>query len=473
MRFLITIFLFLYQATAFSQTTVIYGTAKKYKGETIIFYEFIDKIIDTRNEIFLIIPDDNGDFNVEIELTNTKFLVTEYGALTYYFYAEPGKTYKISLPDPQLKSPAQEANPFFIPSLVHLEVASVNNITNEDCLELNNGILQFDNIFESFYNKQILRYYSTIQNRSKLDSFNIALKSFKPVCNSAFYNDYVNYKNGILEFTVNQFNLDYLINKYFTDKPVLLSNPSWWILFDKVYDKYFSFLANQQEFNNIYRIITSSDYFALENLLIKEKSLRNDTLRELILIREINSEFFQGSFSQNVLTALLDSVAEASEIQLSRNLAMEVKSRNTRLLPGSAAPSFLVTDQNGNVHKLEDFKGKYIYLGFCIPNSVNCMKEFEYLRYLERKFNKQLSIITVFDNISSDDHKLFVEQYNYPWHVTRNMEKGFLYKDYNVRAIPLFFLIAPDGTLLLSPAPAPSEGFEQNLVSYMRRRGDI
>ena len=134
---------------------------------------------------------------------------------------------------------------------------------------------------------------------------------------------------------------------------------------------------------------------------------------------------------------------------------------------------FIVIDKNEKIYKPEDFKGKYVYLGFCKPNSVNCMKEFEYLRYLERRFSNHLSIITVFDNISSDDLKSIVEQYNYPWHVTRSLEKGSVYNDYNVRATPLFFLIAPDGNLLLSPAPVPSEGFEQMLISLMRRRGDI
>jgi hypothetical protein len=42
-----------------------------------------------------------------------------------------------------------------------------------------------------------------------------------------------------------------------------------------------------------------------------------------------------------------------------------------------------------------------------------------------------------------------------------------------VRAFPTAYLLDPEGRLILSPSPLPSDGFEQRLFRIMRSRGDI
>jgi len=46
-------------------------------------------------------------------------------------------------------------------------------------------------------------------------------------------------------------------------------------------------------------------------------------------------------------------------------------------------------------------------------------------------------------------------------------------KEYDIRAFPTYFLIGPDGKLILSPAPSPAEDFEQRLFEIMKARGDL
>jgi hypothetical protein len=46
-------------------------------------------------------------------------------------------------------------------------------------------------------------------------------------------------------------------------------------------------------------------------------------------------------------------------------------------------------------------------------------------------------------------------------------------EEYDIRAYPTYYLIGPDGKLLLSPAQSPGENFEQYLFEIMRSRGDI
>ena len=43
--------------------------------------------------------------------------------------------------------------------------------------------------------------------------------------------------------------------------------------------------------------------------------------------------------------------------------------------------------------------------------------------------------------------------------------------DYDVRSYPTYYLVDPEGTLLLSPAPGPQEGLGRVLFEQWRARG--
>jgi hypothetical protein len=42
-------------------------------------------------------------------------------------------------------------------------------------------------------------------------------------------------------------------------------------------------------------------------------------------------------------------------------------------------------------------------------------------------------------------------------------------KNYNVLAVPIYYLINPDGKLVLSPSPAPGENFHDNFIDQFRK----
>ena len=45
----------------------------------------------------------------------------------------------------------------------------------------------------------------------------------------------------------------------------------------------------------------------------------------------------------------------------------------------------MLKDAEGNTHSLSDFRGKYVYLGFCDTQSMICLREFEYLKALSAR----------------------------------------------------------------------------------------
>ncbi len=56
-----------------------------------------------------------------------------------------------------------------------------------------------------------------------------------------------------------------------------------------------------------------------------------------------------------------------------------------------------------------------------------------------------------------------MQRNDYLWRALYFEDKTGILDNYQIRAFPMAYLIGPDGKLVLSPAPLPSEGFEQEL----------
>jgi hypothetical protein len=67
----------------------------------------------------------------------------------------------------------------------------------------------------------------------------------------------------------------------------------------------------------------------------------------------------------------------------------------------------------------------------------------------------------------------FMHQNSYGWKALYYKDQPLILSDYLIKAFPTAYLIGPEGTLILSPAPLPSDGFEQQLFRIMRSRGEI
>ncbi len=468
MVWFLSILLWLLPQPGFSGLTSISGHSPGYAGVPVVFYEYTEGVFNTKNVIFEFTPDEKGYFHSDFEIDKTTCLYSETGALIFYFYAEPGKSYKLNLPERRVKTAGEIRNPYFIPSLVHLPVEV---LSYSYCRDINEAIREYDAAFDPFYSQQVLRYYLPEYSREKVDSFLIAVKQEMASCDPDYFDSYIFYKTGLLEFTVSEFNMNDIISRYFLDKQVNMSVSSYWELFNKVFDKYFGFLTNKEEYRELYKCLAGANFTAIENLLRNDPVLVNDTIRGLVFLNEIHNEFHAGYFSVTVLSALLDSLYVNSGVGLIRDLASVIKNRNLRLLPGSEVPDLLLTDREGRCMNINELQGNFIYLGFCHPDLGECQRELEYLRYYHQRFKDRLIIITVLDDATEEDLIRLSEEYDYGWMMAVLSEPEEAFRDFNIRGFPAFFFIGPDQRFIQSPATLPSAGFEKVLISTLRGLG--
>ena len=95
------------------------------------------------------------------------------------------------------------------------------------------------------------------------------------------------------------------------------------------------------------------------------------------------------------------------------------------------------------------------------------------LKSLYQRHKERLEIVTIsIDN----DFNLFLNyvlENNYDWQFLHYGNQSSVLSEYDVRALPTYFLIDPEGKLSISPAPSPSENIEKYLFEIMRDNNDL
>lgn len=451
----------------FAGEVTIEGRQASYAGKVIELATYLDPFTTKDTILARCTADSAGNFKATFHIDQPQLIYARLGAYKGYLHAEPGTKYTISMPDWQDMTPADKLNPFFEP--IEFQFIIDNDISSGS---LNQRILQFDTLFF----KQLAKFTRPRAiNRDSLNKAKLSLQKLVTADAPPFYKDYATYKIGLLELLAMQYRVKHLSKQYFEDKPILYNNEAYLDLFNRVYDKYFYYTGQSLQGKSIYAIINNrKNYRALDSLLQIDPVLKNTALRELVIIKNIHDEFYASRFSRSGLLNILDSLIKHTQNQRHKQYALSVREKITRLMPGFDPPTFSLYDSYNRLVNLSDFKGNYVYLNFCSCQSYACLKEFDLLRNLARKYgNKNFVIVTIIIDEDSASMKPYAEKASMNWIFLHYANQPDVVKKYDVRGFPVYYLIGPDGKILLSPAKSPGEYFELDLFKIMRSRGDM
>jgi peroxiredoxin len=450
-----------------AQSAVLTGKAPSYANKQLEFYYTADWISGTEEVAGKCLVSDSGTFSIVIPLESVIQLYFYLGIYKGYFFAEPGKTYQLVLPEWKEKSPDDMLNPYFEPVEVHIGLV---NFTSD---ELNILIMMFDDAYIPYYDKHVNDVYIKPDLKMLQDDIDRIEQSFMNYQNS-FFREYRRFRYGMLKMLASQQRVQSISDEYFNNHPVYYSNPAYADLFNQVYDKYFVFFSRTESGKQIYDDINrSGSYHSLLHTLSQFQNFSNDTLKELVILKQIHDEFYGSQFSRTGLLRILDSLSVSTSIQEHRGISRIIKKKLTRLQPGYEPPSFELQDTEGTFFRLSDFKGKYVYLNFCTCQSYACLNEFNLLAGIHKRHLDKLMIVTIATDPAEDVLRQFLVKNQYDWKFLYYNNQPEILKEYDIRAFPTYFLIGPDGKLIYSPALSPAENFEQNLFETMRARGDL
>lgn len=463
----LSVFLLLIKTgSANSQPVKIYGKAPAYAGMEIVFYTYSDWLTYGEKEIAQCQIDMNGNFSVDIPLESVQMVFAYLGIYRAYFYAVPAGSYELDLPPDNPRTEAEKLNPYFRYTDMHL------GIKNAGENDLNIQIMQFDNAYNGVYNKHIDN--AGITEQEVLDADITALENEYKSYRENYFEGYRHYMYGLLYMLSRNQRAQSLSDNYFNNYPVLYNNPVYGELFNQVYDKYFVFFGRSELGRKIYSDINSErSYSALLNTIKSNLNFSNDTLMEIVVLKQLHDEYYSDQFSRPGLLNILDTLINVTSINEHRLIGLNIRNKITKLQSGYDPPWFRLSTTDGDTMELSDFKGHYVYLNFCTLQSYSCLNEFNILSGMNERLKDRLTVLTITTDPAGADFVNFKALNGFNWTFLHYEGQPEILKDYDIRAFPTYFLVGPDGKLLLSPAPSPAENFEQRLFEIMRSRGDL
>ena len=442
--------------TSQSRTIRIYGSAPEYGDHALVFKHYQNFINREQKELFTIKIDHQGAFDFSFPLETTTYAFADIGQFRGYIYLSPGQEYHIKLPPFQPLSQAQKLNPFFRPEPV------VIGILNEDSNGLNACIRDFDQAFGDKLRQYAVKLITTKDRtltQSIIDSLEAQFAS-----ESTFFQQHKHFSYASLALLSSRNKEQDVIKKYFSDFPVAFNLPGYWISFKEIFSGYCHPFFSQYKFQSplSYRAIVDS---------IKTKEIfRQQALAESLALWIIYESYHEKLLSKTLILHLLKQSTEQTGIKPIKEMADALYRRIKILMEGEKAPDFRLPDFAGREKSLKDFSGKFVYLNFIHTDNFGCRKDLKLLKKINDSFKRDLEIVTVvIDEDFEKAARYIKQQKDMDWQFLYFAMQGNLINDYNVQAVPLYYLISPDGKLSISPAPAPSENFSDAFVSEYKK----
>ncbi|WP_333809495.1 TlpA family protein disulfide reductase [Flavobacterium sp.] len=130
-------------------------------------------------------------------------------------------------------------------------------------------------------------------------------------------------------------------------------------------------------------------------------------------------------------------------------------------IEGTLSASFDYENHKGGKTKLEDLRGKYVYIDVWATWCGPCRAEIPHLKKVEEKYHgKNIEFVSISVDVDKDHEKWqkFVEEKQLggiQLFADKNWNSDFI-KSYGINAIPRFLLIDPNGKVVKADAPRPS-----------------
>ena len=460
--FLLLGFLLVVFTRVSAQQVTVSGSAPGAEGKTLKFVTWADMITFTEELVAQTTIDSLGNFSVSFELPSTSYIDLAIDLHRAGLYIQPGMTYQIKIAQINYKDNL-EVNPFILSE--DLEIKLVNPGEN---------VLNFRiNEYNDKYNQFLLDHFNALyheRKKSYLDTFQLKINNIFSGIELSYFQNYMLYKTAGLEqlaHTKSQYNL---ASSYFIDQPILYKNVEYMQFFNNYFTKYLTVTSNILRKIDLISVIKEPDpYPALMKKLAADSVLKNENLRELVLLKGLFELFYSHPELQENIIRILATIRQESPLENNRVVAADMYDKVTKLRSGTKAPEFYLQGRETDGWKsLEDFKGKPVVMNFWTTFCEECLAEMELQVPLYEKYKDDVEFVSICINRYWIQMNYFaMVKPEFAWWLLHYSDNTDLLIDYEVKTYPLYLIIDKYGDTYQFPAPPPSEGLGQVIESLI------
>lgn len=440
------------------QHAVIRGVAPLSIGQEIQLRVHDDPISGKERVLARQIIDVDGSFELKAVPNGTQYAILQVGQNCADFFIERDKDIELSFVPPKLdprKPQAFYERHFFIPKITGGNLAKLNR----EIIAFNDSI---DRFLERLYPIMVQRRSPKVVAKELVSFDEKVLNDFAKA--EPFVKDYIAYSLAGVEQTFLT-DRDKLFAKYLKGKKVQPTNPAY-IDFAL---QFFQGVVNRKllvdRLEDSKKIVQRSEAFSkLDQIMADEPMLTDTYLRRLVLIAGMDEMFGHKDFDDQKLILALRTFGGFSSNSYLGSAARNIAAKHEKLSVGTPAPEIIYTDLNGAEKKLSDLKESYVFLELTDASNSYCQRETNVIPNLKGEF-KNIRFLTV--GVGNTESQLMALQnkMGIDWDFGGVAISSMLMDDYNVKSLPLFYIIDPKGNFYKVPASDPTKGAQQELMS--------
>ncbi|MFH4966382.1 TlpA disulfide reductase family protein [Gaetbulibacter sp. M235] len=230
---------------------------------------------------------------------------------------------------------------------------------------------------------------------------------------------------------------------------------------DYQYSSAYSYLINvliiDPKAYQIYEEDSSNNFLSAYNKSVLQ--LENVTLRDLVIF-----DYVRGTLPEvKDKKVVYDNFIKITSNTETKNKITELYNYVLRLEPGKPSPLFEnYENYSGGTMSLESLRGTYVYIDVWATWCKPCIREIPFLQEIEKKYrgkNIEFVSISIDNKKDYNNWKKMVDEKQMSGtqlFADRAYNSDFI-KAYKISGIPQFILIDPQGNIVSSNAPKPSD----------------
>ena len=453
---------FLFMSFSFlsgAQPVIIRGNAISYEFKEISAWITSDYISNTQKKLTYSVIDSAGNFLLELTTKDIQNITLKIDKWIASLYVEPSGTYDVLIHPP-------DSTTYQNPNIEHDVRISIKLKSKT---EINALTMDYDKRFDDF----LTYYYSSFVARNPkpvIDSFKLAIHSYYSDVKNSYLDTYVNYSIASLEEKIKESEKK-LFQTYIEHKPIQYNNPEYMNFFNTFFkQKLYTFSLTKSGNPIFFQLNDRGSFPGTMAVLQRDPFLRNDTICELVLLKGMYESYYDGNFKKNNIIPILQQVMTDSKIEMHRQIAASILNSFSKLKPGAMAPVFELPDKTGLTANLDELRSKkYLYLTFFESKCSECLQQMRVIPALKKKYGERITFVSIATNTSVTELKNFcAKNPQYDWLFLYDTTNGRIKDDYEIKALPSYFLISPEGKFIQVPAESPSGDIDRAFYDIVK-----
>lgn len=423
-------------------------TFKPFKGKTVNLIQYKDYVTRDFEIIASTSIDTNGNFFFDYDLKKTQQAIIQIEYLIGIIYLDPNQEYSIYFP------PRSEDGTY------RLTRNSVNIVFDSiPTGDINGLILEFDRLYDQFLQDNRYNAMKPIFQKN-LDAFKTKMvERFKEIKNN-YFKKYVKYTVADLQLVSpsshNKINKLSIYNAFVVNKKIDFKNHAQMNFLINFYSKT---LKNQigKTGNKINKVLTESgNYVTLDTTLKKDYFFKMNSLRELVIVDNLYSLYYDELYDPRILLKLLKQAEKQCESEEVKIIAGNIITSITKLIPGSTSYEAILIDKNNEKASFDSFKGKYVYINFWANWNKESLAEMDVIKKMKEEYGDVIEFVSINTDASKRKFDLFVAAHpDYNWNMLYYGGDANLLDAFEVFSIPHYVLLDDKGKIVAAPALKP------------------